>query len=84
MVRKIRKNEPHVNIGTIGHIDHGRPRSHPPLPVALPTRVANWIPFDQIDKPEEKEGALRYHATWNMRPANRHYAHVDCPATQTT
>lgn len=76
------RSKPHVNIGTIGHIDHGKTT----LTSAI-TRVlsaggsASYIPFDQIDKaPEERERGITI-ATAHVEysTANRHYAHVDCP-----
>ncbi len=79
---KFERNKPHVNIGTIGHIDHGKTT----LTAAI-TRLASlkgngeYIPFDQIDKaPEEKErGITIATAHVEYESANRHYAHVDCP-----
>ncbi|NDY59013.1 elongation factor Tu, partial [Desulfovibrio sulfodismutans] len=76
------RNKPHVNIGTIGHIDHGKTT----LTAAI-TRLASmkgfgeYIPFDQIDKaPEEKErGITIATAHVEYQTDKRHYAHVDCP-----
>jgi elongation factor Tu len=79
---KFLRNKPHCNIGTIGHIDHGKTT----LTAAI-TRVlaksggAKFIAFDEIDKaPEEKErGITIATAHVEYETANRHYAHVDCP-----
>ena len=79
---KFERNKPHVNIGTIGHIDHGKTT----LTAAI-TRLASmkgfgeYIPFDQIDKaPEEKErGITIATAHVEYQTDKRHYAHVDCP-----
>ena len=79
---KFDRSKPHVNIGTIGHIDHGKTT----LTSAM-TRVlsaaggSDFIPFDQIDKaPEERERGITI-ATAHVEYStdNRHYAHVDCP-----
>ena len=79
---KFERKKPHVNIGTIGHIDHGKTT----LTAAI-TKVANlksggkFISYDEIDKaPEEKERGITI-ATSHVEyeTANRHYAHVDCP-----
>ena len=79
---KFERTKPHVNIGTIGHIDHGKTT----LTAAI-TRLASmkgfgeYIPFDQIDKaPEEKErGITIATAHVEYQTEKRHYAHVDCP-----
>ena len=79
---KFERTKPHVNIGTIGHIDHGKTT----LTAAI-TRLASmkgfgeYIPFDQIDKaPEEKErGITIATAHVEYQTDKRHYAHVDCP-----
>jgi len=79
---KFERSKPHVNIGTIGHIDHGKTT----LTAAI-TRLASmkgfgeYIPFDQIDKaPEEKErGITIATAHVEYQTDKRHYAHVDCP-----
>ncbi len=79
---KFERKKPHVNIGTIGHIDHGKTT----LTAAI-TKVANlksggkFISYDEIDKaPEEKERGITI-ATSHVEyeTPNRHYAHVDCP-----
>ncbi|WP_027185836.1 elongation factor Tu [Desulfovibrio inopinatus] len=79
---KFERKKPHVNIGTIGHIDHGKTT----LTAAI-TKLASlkgggeFIPFDQIDKaPEEKErGITIATAHVEYETDSRHYAHVDCP-----
>ncbi|MFZ5811044.1 MAG: elongation factor Tu [Thermodesulfobacteriota bacterium] len=79
---KFERTKPHVNIGTIGHIDHGKTT----LTAAI-TKLASmkgfgeYIPFDQIDKaPEEKErGITIATAHVEYQTDKRHYAHVDCP-----
>jgi len=76
------RNKPHVNIGTIGHIDHGKTT----LTAAITKRqadkgMADFTPFDQIDKaPEERERGITIAiAHVEYETDNRHYAHVDCP-----
>jgi len=79
---KFERNKPHVNIGTIGHIDHGKTT----LTAAI-TKLAGlkgngeYVPFDEIDKaPEERErGITIATAHVEYETENRHYAHVDCP-----
>jgi elongation factor Tu len=79
---KFERKKPHVNVGTIGHIDHGKTT----LTAAI-TRIlskkgwAEYVPFEEIDKaPEEKErGITIATAHVEYETANRHYAHVDCP-----
>ena len=79
---KFERTKPHVNVGTIGHVDHGKTT----LTAAMTQRQANkgladFTPFDQIDKaPEEKErGITIATAHVEYQTENRHYAHVDCP-----
>ncbi len=79
---KFQRTKPHVNVGTIGHIDHGKTT----LTAAITKRqemkrLANFVPFDQIDKaPEEKaRGITIATAHVEYQTENRHYAHVDCP-----
>jgi len=79
---KFERTKPHVNVGTIGHVDHGKTT----LTAAITQRqaakgLANFTPFDQIDKaPEEKErGITIATAHVEYETAARHYAHVDCP-----
>ena len=80
--QKFERTKPHVNVGTIGHIDHGKTT----LTAAM-TRIlaeqgkANYVPFDDIDKaPEERErGITIATAHVEYETEKRHYAHVDCP-----
>ena len=79
---KFDRSKPHVNVGTIGHIDHGKTT----LTAALTKVLAaggkgEFVPFDQIDKaPEERERGITI-ATAHVEYTSdkRHYAHVDCP-----
>src|SRR5512139_3317058 len=80
--KKYERTKPHVNVGTIGHIDHGKTTLTSAITKCLSnTGRANWIPFDQIDKaPEEKErGITIATAHVEYQTDKRHYAHVDCP-----
>jgi elongation factor Tu len=79
---KFERTKPHVNVGTIGHVDHGKTT----LTAAITQRqakkgLASFVPFDQIDKaPEERErGITIATAHVEYQSAKRHYAHVDCP-----
>jgi elongation factor Tu len=79
---KFERTKPHVNVGTIGHVDHGKTT----LTAAITQRqaskgLADFTPFDQIDKaPEEKErGITIATAHVEYQTEGRHYAHVDCP-----
>ena len=79
---KFERKKPHVNVGTIGHIDHGKTTLTAAITKMSGLRgKANFIPFDQIDKaPEEKErGITIATAHVEYETDNRHYAHVDCP-----
>ena len=79
---KFVRNKPHVNIGTIGHIDHGKTTLTAAITLVLQKDGgAQFIAFDEIDKaPEEKErGITIATAHVEYETANRHYAHVDCP-----
>jgi elongation factor Tu len=80
--QKFERTKPHVNIGTIGHIDHGKTT----LTAAITKRqadkgLADFTPFDQIDKaPEERERGITIAiAHVEYQTDDRHYAHVDCP-----
>ena len=80
-------SKPHVNIGTIGHVDHGKLTLQPPLPQFWLIRVLlNYVHLIQSDNaPEEKERGITINtAHVEYATANRHYAHVDCPVTLTT
>ncbi|WP_415331330.1 elongation factor Tu [Clostridium perfringens] len=79
---KFERSKPHVNIGTIGHVDHGKTT----LTAAITTVLAQAggaeaFKYDEIDKaPEEKERGITINtAHVEYETANRHYAHVDCP-----
>src|SRR5438105_9639806 len=79
---KFQRTKPHVNIGTIGHIDHGKTTLTAAITKVLSERgLADFTPFDQIDKaPEEKERGITIAiAHVEYETDNRHYAHVDCP-----
>jgi len=80
--KKFERTKPHVNVGTIGHIDHGKTTLTAAITLLLSKKGgADYIPFDQIDKaPEEKErGITIATAHVEYETDNRHYAHVDCP-----
>ena len=80
--KKFERTKPHVNVGTIGHIDHGKTTLTSAITLCLSKRGgADYIPFDSIDKaPEEKErGITIATAHVEYETDNRHYAHVDCP-----
>ncbi|GAB6888591.1 elongation factor Tu [Desulfothermus okinawensis JCM 13304] len=80
---KFERRKPHVNIGTIGHIDHGKTTLTAAITKQLSLKYgsAEYVPFDEIDKaPEEKErGITIATAHVEYETPNRHYAHVDCP-----
>ncbi len=80
---KFERNKPHVNIGTIGHVDHGKTTLTAAITKTLHLRygLGNAIAFDEIDKaPEEKERGITIStAHVEYETPNRHYAHVDCP-----
>jgi elongation factor Tu len=80
---KFERNKPHVNIGTMGHIDHGKTTLTAAITKVLSDKNPNtsFTPFDQIDKaPEEKERGITIAiAHIEYETENRHYAHVDMP-----
>ena len=79
---KFTRTKPHVNVGTIGHVDHGKTTLTSAITEVLSKKgLAQYIPFDQIDKaPEEKaRGITIATAHVEYESAQRHYAHVDCP-----
>ena len=79
---KFERTKPHVNVGTIGHVDHGKTTLTAAITKALAEKgMASFIAFDEIDKaPEEKErGITIATAHVEYETENRHYAHVDCP-----
>src|SRR5213595_740947 len=79
---KFQRNKPHVNIGTIGHIDHGKTTLTAAITKVLAEKgMADYTPFEQIDKaPEERERGITIAiAHVEYQTEARHYAHVDCP-----
>jgi len=79
---KFQRNKPHCNIGTIGHVDHGKTSLTAAITKVLAeTGGATFTAYDQIDKaPEERaRGITISTAHVEYETANRHYAHVDCP-----
>ncbi|MDP8956758.1 MAG: elongation factor Tu [Actinomycetota bacterium] len=80
--KKFERNKPHINIGTIGHIDHGKTTLTAAITKVLAEKgLADFTPFDAIDKaPEEKERGITIAiAHVEYETEQRHYAHVDCP-----
>ncbi len=80
--KKFERTKPHVNVGTIGHVDHGKSTLTAAMTLCLSkVGLADYVPFDQIDKaPEERERGITI-ATCHVEyeSTTRHYAHVDCP-----
>jgi elongation factor Tu len=79
---KFQRTKPHVNVGTIGHVDHGKTTLTSAITRILATKgLASYMAFDQIDKaPEEKERGLTIAiAHVEYETGKRHYAHIDCP-----
>ena len=77
-----KRDKPHVNIGTIGHVDHGKTTLTAAITKVLAAKGLSEVKsFDQIDNaPEEKERGITINtAHVEYQTANRHYAHVDCP-----
>src|SRR5438309_1316155 len=79
---KFVRNKPHLNIGTIGHVDHGKTTLTAAITKVLAKKnFAKFLAYDQIDKaPEERERGITIaiaHVEYETN--NRHYAHVDCP-----
>jgi elongation factor Tu len=81
--QKFERTKPHVNIGTMGHIDHGKTTLTAAITKVLSTRIPGsaFTPFDQIDKaPEERQRGITISiAHVEYETAKRHYAHVDMP-----
>jgi elongation factor Tu len=80
--QKFERRKPHVNVGTIGHVDHGKTTLTAGITKVLASAgLAQFVAFDQIDKaPEERERGITIataHVEYETK--NRHYAHVDCP-----
>src|SRR5260370_5191978 len=79
---KFERNKPHANVGTIGHIDHGKTTLTAAITKVLASKkLATFTAFDQIDKaPEERERGITIAiAHVEYETFKRHYAHVDCP-----
>ena len=79
---KFERNKPHVNIGTIGHVDHGKTTLTAAITKVLALEGdAAFVDYANIDKaPEERERGITINtAHVEYETANRHYAHVDCP-----
>src|ERR1700682_3952545 len=80
---KFQRTKPHVNVGTMGHIDHGKTTLTAAITKVLHDNdpTTNFTPFDQIDKaPEERQRGITINiAHVEYQTPNRHYAHVDCP-----
>jgi elongation factor Tu len=78
-----KRDKPHVNIGTIGHVDHGKTTLTAAITSILfcPKKVGRSKGYDEIDAaPEEKERGITINtAHVEYSTTNRHYAHVDCP-----
>ncbi len=80
--KKFERTKPHLNIGTIGHVDHGKTTLTAAITKNLATKgFAEFRPFDSIDNaPEEKERGVTINISHvEYETATRHYAHVDCP-----
>ncbi|MCR3921106.1 MAG: GTP-binding protein, partial [Firmicutes bacterium] len=80
--QKFERNKTHVNVGTIGHVDHGKTTLTAAITSCLATAgYAKKTAFDEIDKaPEEKERGITIStAHVEYETEKRHYAHVDCP-----
>ncbi|MCK4363351.1 MAG: 50S ribosome-binding GTPase, partial [Candidatus Aminicenantes bacterium] len=81
---KFERTKPHLNIGTIGHVDHGKTTLTSAITKVLQKEMegkVEYIEFDKIDNaPEEKERGLTIQiAHIEYETKNRHYAHIDCP-----
>ena len=79
---KFNRTKPHVNIGTIGHVDHGKSTLTSAMTKVLHSKgLAEFVPFDSIDKaPEEKARGITIQlAHIEYETEKRHYAHIDCP-----
>ncbi len=76
------RKKPHLNVGTIGHVDHGKTTLTAAIATTLASKgLAEAKPFDEIDKaPEEKARGITIAISHiEYETANRHYAHIDCP-----
>jgi len=82
MAEKFDRKKPHVNVGTIGHVDHGKTTLTAAIMTCLSTKgLAKALKYDEIDKaPEEKERGITIQTSHcEYESDKRHYAHVDCP-----
>ena len=80
--QKFERNKPHVNVGTIGHVDHGKTTLTAAITTCLAAKgLSETTAFDQIDNaPEERERGITINtAHVEYETESRHYAHVDCP-----
>ncbi len=80
--KRFERTKPHVNVGTIGHVDHGKTTLTAAMTKLLATKgLAEYVPFEKIDKaPEERERGITIAiAHVEYETPKRHYAHVDCP-----
>ncbi len=80
--QKFERRKPHLNVGTIGHVDHGKSTLTAAITKYLSLKgLANYVPYDEIDKaPEEKaRGVTIQLAHIEYETEKRHYAHIDCP-----
>ena len=81
--QKFERNKPHVNIGTIGHVDHGKTTLTAAITLVMNKRYGGgeFVDYAHIDKaPEERERGITISTSHvEYETANRHYAHVDCP-----
>ncbi len=80
--QKFERKKPHLNVGTIGHVDHGKSTLTSAITKYLSLKgLAEYVPFDQIDKaPEEKQRGITIQlAHIEYETEKRHYAHIDCP-----
>ena len=83
---KFNRTKPHANVGTIGHVDHGKTTLTAAITKVLAAKGgAEFIAYDPIDKaPEEKERGITIStAHVEYETEKRHYAHVDCPGQST-
>src|SRR3990167_4759753 len=79
---KFERTKPHINVGTIGHVDHGKTTLTAAITEVLSKKgLAEYVRYDQIDKaPEERERGITISiAHIEYQTQNRHYAHIDCP-----
>src|SRR3990172_8098331 len=80
--KKFERTKPHLNVGTIGHVDHGKTTLTSAITMVLSKQtITQFRPFDSIDSaPEEKARGLTINiAHVEYETAKRHYAHIDCP-----